>query len=597
MGLNPSIPLAGIPTPQPLDPTKLAEDRLNVQKLINAVQLQKQTQAQAELQTQQEQVKTQMMKQQQQDANTIRELAPKYAKKDAATGVGTFDLEGLATEAQGRGVNPQTINELRKQNYAMISEKAKAGTESLANEVAHNKAMYEVYEGVKGIDDPDERQKAWETGKNRLRILGADVSHLPGNVPDDDGLTQYEVPLGMHGQMAADAKTLAETNEKNAETASKEWKEFPALGKLVNLRTNEVKDVAGGQITPQMMESKYVAIQQQKNLGKPISAEDAAFLKSYKDFSLLKPAFTNWVAMTGGGLGPSAGGPAPPQLPGSPAALQAKAATAPGGFVSEDGKTINDVPGPIRDLVKKVLEYRGADPSLTQRGPMGAAINQWVAKLDPEHTSFDYPTRADAVKKFSNDASTGEIGAINTALGHVRDLNTAAKTLDGSNLPLLHSLQAKFGLATGDDAASTYKLILHRVGPEMTKAYVKGGGTEGERGSNEADFDISKGQKQILSNIAESAQLLNSKLDSKRQAWNTSFQPQRDQDQFDNRFITPAAKAALAELSANAPTNRGANAQRTMSQAQLAKAAKDHNVSVEEVKRQAAVAGIKVLDK
>lgn len=594
MGLSPNIPLSVNPPAQPQGPMEMAANTLNVQKLINAVQLQKQTQQQAELQTQQEQVKTQMMKQQQQDANTIRELAPKYAKKDPATGAGTFDLEGLAAEAQGRGVNPQTINELRKQNYQLTSEAAKAGSDKLANEQAHNKAAYEVLEGVKAIKDPEERQTSYSTGLNRLKLMNMDTSHLPDQAPNDEGLTAYETQLGMHGQILADAKTLAETNEKNAEAASKDWKEFPALGKLVNTKTNEVKDVAGGQLTPQMMESKYVAIQQQKNLGKPLSAEDTAFAKSYEKFKELVPQFNVNMAMTGGGLGPSAGGPAPPQLPGGPAAIQDKAATAPGGFVATDGKTLNDVPAPIRDLVQKVLEYRGADPSLTQRGPMGAAINQWVAKLDHEHTSFDYPTRADAVKKFSNDASTGEIGAINTALGHVRDLSTAAKTLDGSNLPLLHSLQAKFGLATGDDAASTYKMILHRVGPEMTKAYVKGGGTEGERGSNEADFDISKGQKQILSNIAESAQLLNSKLDSKRQAWNTSFQPQRDQDQFDNRFVTPAARAALAELSANAPTNRSASAKKTISQAALAQAAKDHNVSIEEATKQAKAAGYEV---
>jgi hypothetical protein len=554
MGLAPNIPLSvNPPQPQP-GPLDMAQKGLNVQALINAVQQQKTQQAAQQLELQQEQIKTQQAQQQFQDSQTIREMAPKYAGKDA-NGNGTFDFNGLATDAQARGVNPQMINQMRMQNYQMQEAAAKAGTESLANEQAHNKAAYEVLEGVKGVADPDERQTAYATGLNKLRLLGMDTSHLPPSAPDDKGLEAYETQLGMHGQLIADAKTLADTNKANAEASEKDWQKFPELGTLVNTKTGEVRNVAGNVQTPAMQESKYLAVQQKKNLGQPLSAEENAFSKSYEKMKELVPQYTNLMQVTGGGMGPSAGGPTPPALPGGPTP-QAKAA-APGGFVSADGKTLNDVPGPIRDLVQKVLEYRGADPSLTQRGLMGAAINQWVAKLDPEHDSYDYPTRADAVKKFSNDANNGQLGSINTALGHLGELQTAAKTLDGSNLPLLHSLQARLGMATGDDAASTYRMILHRVGPEMTSAYVKGGGGQAERGANEEDFDISKGQKQILSNIAESAQLLNSKLDSKRQAWTTSFQPSQDKDQFDNRFITPAAKQVLTSLSANAPTNRG----------------------------------------
>jgi hypothetical protein len=92
----------------------------------------------------------------------------------------------------------------------------------------------------------------------------------------------------------------------------------------------------------------------------------------------------------------------------------------------------------------------------------------------------------------------------------------------------------------------------------MTSAYVKGGGGEGERGANEGDFDLGKGQKQIISNIAESAMLLNSKLASARNNRNNTFRPAKASDQFDNRFFTPDAQSTLQTLSANAPTKQKA---------------------------------------
>src|ERR1700679_3438757 len=92
----------------------------------------------------------------------------------------------------------------------------------------------------------------------------------------------------------------------------------------------------------------------------------------------------------------------------------------------------------------------------------------------------------------------------------------------------------------------------------MTSAYVKGGGDEAERGANQGDFDIVTGAKQSQTNIAESAQLLNSKLDSKRTDWNNTFHPTSDADNFDNRFITPSARNVLNTLSSQAPTNKPA---------------------------------------
>lgn len=451
----------------------------------------------------------------------LRQTAATIAKDDADTG-----SKNLTTKIEQHN---QTLGQL--------------GALDDVPDEQFSQHLTEQGQKLSASQDPDEQQ----AGQHILNF----ASMPPAQARQQLKVVEHAL-MGEKEQFSQAQDTQKQQTEQQKANAA-DWKDFPALGITVNTKTGEQKSVtgAGGLMPPGMMEAKYVALQQKKNSGQPLSADDAAWTKGYEKLKTLVPQFTNVMALTGGGLGPGA---TPAAAPGTPAPDPAKV---PGGWVSGSGKSLNDVPASIRGEVQQVLEYRRADPSITQRGPVGQAISEWVADLDPQHDGTTYGNRNKTLTEFQKDASSGELGAINTALGHLGELHTAAQALSGGNLPLLHSIAAKFGLATGDDAASTYQSILHRVGPEMTKAYLKSGGTEGERGANEADFDIQKGQKQIVSNIAESAQLLNSKLASKKQAWEQGFQPYRDRDSFENRFITPDAKKTLSDLSSLAPTNKG----------------------------------------
>jgi hypothetical protein len=573
--INSSIPLM-VQQPQVANPLDEYQKSLQIKSLIGQQQLQQQAmQAQ---QTEQQGRELQLKQAQQNDADmqTLRETAPKYVSK-GPDGVGRLDYDGLSNDLASRGVNPAMIQKLQTDHYALVEAASKAGKESLDNQTAHNKAAYEVLEGIKGVTDPDQRASAYTQGLNKLKVLGMDTSSLPATPPDDKALEAYETQLGMHGQLLADAKTAADTKKENAEALEKQWQKFPELGALVNTDTGEVRNVSGGMMSPAMLESKYVALQQKKNTpGQTLSADEIAFNKGYERYKQLVPIYNIQNQINPGGLGPTgptppATGPTPPNLPGGPGAAQGKGTGAapqvPPVLTEQQNPAsrwpgLERVPGNIRGEVQQVLDYRRADPSITQRGVVGQLINQWVANLDPTHDALTFPQRGKTLSDFQKDASTGELGAVNTALGHLGELYTAAKELGKnlpfteSNFPLLHSLANKVGIATGDDAASTYQSILHRVGPEMTKAYLKSGGTKDERGSNEDDFDISKGQQQIISNIAESAQLLNSKLASKKQAWETGFNPTQDKDQFEKRFLTSDAKNTLGALSSLAPTNK-----------------------------------------
>jgi hypothetical protein len=53
---------------------------------------------------------------------------------------------------------------------------------------------------------------------------------------------------------------------------------------------------------------------------------------------------------------------------------------------------------------------------------------------------------------------------------------------------------------------------VHRLGPEITKAYVGAGGSLTDRGANESDFDPNLGYNQLHANVRISARLADSKI-------------------------------------------------------------------------------------
>ncbi len=552
MGLAPNIPLAVNPPAAPQGPLDMAQKGLNVQALINAVQRQKTEEATAQLQQQQEQVKTQQMQQQQQDMDTIRKMAPNYIGKDT-NGNGTFNFDKLATDAQGKGVNPMLLNNMVKEHYAMVTERAKAGSESLKNDLDHNKAQYEVLEGQRAIKDPAERLAAAPAAINRLSLIGMDTSHLnPQDIVDDKQLDAHEMAIGMHGQQLIDAKTLAETNEKNATAAEKEWQKFPELGVMVNTKTQEQRSVAGGPVTPPaMLESKWLGIQQKKNLGQPISAEEDAFSKSYKQFKEIVPQFNlNIAASTGAG---------------QPAAAVAKQfGMSPEAF----------------DQAAEKYYQTGTMPQMG-RGPAGMALQRAVMNRTAElHSGASLA--AGSAEFAANKKSLGEI---QPKLDQVNAFeNTAVKNLDlftslaqkavDSGLPILNApLRAAAGMLGGQDQAAfnaARQVAVNEIAKVTSSPGLSGQLSDSARHEVEAFIPANATVGQIM----HVASVLKQDMENRR----TSYQEQ------------------IADIQKRLGGGAGGGNQlpKSLTAEQITAYAKAHNVPEAEVKRQAKAKGIAV---
>jgi hypothetical protein len=145
---------------------------------------------------------------------TLQQISPNHVTKDSDGRPTGYDYNGLYSEAVSKGVPPQLLTPLQTQQKTAadtLLAQSNAKKVTLENMASINKQAYEQLEGVKGITDPNARQQTWQQSLAWSQQNGLDTSQFPQQVPDNDTLSRFEVPLGMHAQALADAKTQAET--------------------------------------------------------------------------------------------------------------------------------------------------------------------------------------------------------------------------------------------------------------------------------------------------------------------------------------------------------------------------------------------------
>lgn len=218
-GVNiPLVALQGQPyqaPPTPLDEYYRAA-RLKALQAQTAQQEQQTAQAgQAfPLEQQQRQQEVQAKQIQLEDMQKLHQLSPQYVTRDEQGKPSGYDWDGFYNAALQSGVNPQTIMAAKAQQLEFTQKLAAADKTKQEAEESRYKKLYEVFEGIKGVQDPAQRQQAYMQSLPRIASLGIDIGKFPTQVPDDATLTTMEAPFGQHAQMLADAKTLADISKK-----------------------------------------------------------------------------------------------------------------------------------------------------------------------------------------------------------------------------------------------------------------------------------------------------------------------------------------------------------------------------------------------
>jgi|SRR5215831_1136751 len=219
--------------------------------------------------------------------------------------------------------------------------------------------------------------------------------------------------------------------------------------------------------------------------------------------------------------------------------------------------TIDQVPEDIRPTVQRIGTYRGKMPPLGRNNVTNQRIQFWLGKTYPKYDETKFETKNAMRKDYEANGPQGkEIGGIVTGLGHVGALGDAIDALNNSNLPLMNRIAQAVGLQIGKDPVTVFNTIVHKVAPELNKAYGGSGAVE-EIKKQESDFNPALGDTQLRSNLRTTVKLLDSKIQYLAQRWNRN---EMGSDFFDE-FFTPEARATLANWmpAASAPASAPAN--------------------------------------
>lgn len=572
-----SIPLPALqvqPTPSPLD----AYGRvMQMKSLMGQQQLQQSELANQDLARQQQQNSLTL---QQIQLNDIQGWHKAFADANG-------DPEKMFDLAPKYGVSVpsflkmrQTVNEMRN-SYAQMDKNV------LEDSQAHHKDLAGKLQAV--IDaPPDQQQDAWTKGIEDARASGdltPDViAQLPAQFPGVDKATQFMHGLMMQGDivsqalaekksavtlpgeqaeslvkgLAAVGQVLGSAKSQQAWTAGREsLKAHGVSDDVLNLvpttwSTQAQADAQRIAMSPEQaissaaLQSRYVNILTSMARGQTVTPDDRAFVSSFEKLKTLLPeAQMAMMLRAMQGNVPGAGNaPAPAAAPG---AAPAPPKVFPFGNNAVTGPEFLNTIGnaALRAQVSQIV--RG-DAPLTSIGGFASrsaplqVLQHMVYQADPNFS----PLRYELTQQYVKD-NKGKIDAMNTALGHAQAFFDASKGLNTGNVNLINGAANALGVEIGQTPVITYETILHRLGPELVKAYTGAQPTDTEIKKFEDDFSPSHSAQQRTAAIQTTVDLLRSKFNSYENQWSQVFDGKPPYT-FEDRWLTPQAKQAVQTI-------------------------------------------------
>lgn len=250
-----------------LNQNALAEYTRAAQERAQTAALQQQTQqAQAmgpgQLAQQQNITQAQQMQNQQaqldlQDSQNQHKLGPQFLQKDDSGKITGFDNEGYYNALIGSGMNPAKVNGLRQQQLTYQTGLATLGKDQLNLQNEKNSDAYQIVEPLRqATNDPKADvahiNQVWGSVAPQLARLGINPQQLPASFASPQEAAQklqdFEIELGQHKQLLADAETTSKTNQQNAKAQLDQAEAAQKGSPLTMMETNPVTEFAGDKL-------------------------------------------------------------------------------------------------------------------------------------------------------------------------------------------------------------------------------------------------------------------------------------------------------------------------------------------------------------
>ncbi len=512
-----TIPLQGVRAPAPVEMEDPQQQMVKMAQLLSTMQQIRTQQATAPLQIQQAQYATQAQKlqtealQRQQDEHT--------ALTEALGEVGgDFFAPGFAKAAVKKGVSATTLAALQKQLDDSIAAHSKRKIEEINLEKARNTEIADLLDTVK---DPASFALAVQAAVQKGYMSPAEAAEVSRGGYDPDTVKRYAtLHRGANGvldravkeqQLQSSKAAQASSEASAAKTKIETEKEQLALDAIKNAKPEEYERLVDQIVPPNVKENAALNARTKAQVRFALQGPDGV-----KTAQRVLEAAASEVRQLEVATDP--------RVVANKVLIANKMAESKalaGGLVPRQDEyeaghkfTVDEVPLSIRPQVENALKYQSALPPQSRLNPAAQAIRWWTMSIDPNYSEELFPVRKAAVLRMNTGKDHDKLNAMNTVLGHVGRLEEAVDALQNGDIRALNGIANELGVATGSVPQVVFRTIVHRVGPELTQAYVGSGGEASERKEAGGDFDLNGAPDQIKGSARITAKLLASKMGS-----------------------------------------------------------------------------------
>jgi hypothetical protein len=520
------IPLPALHVEAPQQPDTLG----NFQKLLAIKN--EQTMAPLRQQEAQQNVQTgalevQQKQQQLKDQQAITAAMQEWDGKDYNA------LYPLVTKNGGSGTAVIGLKQKALEQQKSLSEIAEKDATTGSKNIETMKQKNDMVAGALStvMSQPDESiaQSLAQTAQELAQKGLIDPQHAQGAMQlaqsGDPAKIRQQLDIIRKGSMAQ--SQITEEALKKAETSKN-----TAQAGEATAQTNKLNQEAQFGPTGPAAEAKYRFILSKMAAGGKLSDDEKNFAKGFEASNAKTTATSDSLGVTSTNTSRPAGVATLQRSSNAPAAAGAPPVK---GSAQNTRESVVDLIG----------QYKYDPAQISRLMVKHPEIMAQVAQKYPDFDQSTYNAKNKLIQSYTSGPHSREINAINTAMGHIKNLDDAIDAMNNGNTTLLNKIGTAYNINVGGKTPeAAFKLIVNRVGPEISSAYIPGGGGEGERISNKEDFNVNLPPQTLHNNAAITVNMLRSKIGSLENQYKNTV----GRDDFNQRFITPEARASLQKM-------------------------------------------------
>ena len=218
-----------------------------------------------------------------------------------------------------------------------------------------------------------------------------------------------------------------------------------------------------------------------------------------------------------------------------------------------NSKTVD--PKAVEAIASQIATYSAKPLGERNRSTaFGQAVLARVKELNPDYNDIRYSEIDKATKAFATGKQGDIARSLNVAIDHIGTAESLIDAMNNGDINLINKLSNKIAAETGSTAPTNFEAVKHIVADEITKSVVGGPGALADREAMAEQIRGSNSPAQIRGVLSQFKSLMRGQLDGLAD----QYERTTGNADFEDKFLSPAAKAALHGAGHAQPAQGGA---------------------------------------